>query len=705
MSAEAALVRDVYASRLEPEPDLTIDEWSDTYRILSPVSSAEAGPWRTSRFPFLRKIMRELSPSSPTQVVVFQKGSQVGATETGSNWIGYVMDQAPGPMMNVLPTVDMAKRSSKQRIEPMIRDTPRLKSRVRERRERDSGNTLLAKEFAGGILVMTGANSAVGLRSMPARYLFADEVDGYPGDADGEGDPLKLALRAVRNFPRRKVFIVSTPKIAGLSRVERELENCDQKWTYHVPCPLCGTLQALDFARLVFTVDSARASKVLADSVAYRCLGCDELIAERHKPWMLSPESGADWVAEWNRGRKSVGFFLSALYSPLGFFSWADAIEMHLEAEEKQSDELRRIFHNTVLGIGHQEVADAPSWQRLYDRRESYPIGAVPPGALFLTAGVDVQHSRLEYEVVGWGRGRESWSIEYGVLDGDPARPEVWRELERLVVAREFPCATGEDARGDAAQLALTGLELPPTGPTMPVRVTAVDSGDQSQSVYAYVRAHPQPYWGPAGAVVRQPRTVVATKGREHALALVGSATRADTAKRFGLRVYSVGTWMAKIELYGFLRLERPTDEAFRAGETFPDGYVHVPEYGEEYFKQLTAERLVKRVRNGFPKLSWEKDAGRRNEALDCRVYARAAAELFGISRFTEKHWAQLGAFRRRSGAPAPVATELGAPTAPPAAPPDAPSPFLETPQAPAPRPPAAPAVRRASFVSSWMNR
>ena len=221
---------------LTPDPLLTVSEWADRYRVLSQRASSEPGRWRTERTPYLKEIMDCLSPSSPFQRVVFMKGAQVGATESGNCWIGYVIHQAPGPMMAVAPTVELAKRNSKQRLDPLIEESEVLRERVKERRSRDSGNTVLSKEFPGGVLILTGANSAVGLRSMPARYLFLDEVDGYPGDVEGEGDPILLAERRSATFQRRKILLVSTPKTKGLSRIEREYGQSDQR-RYFVPVP------------------------------------------------------------------------------------------------------------------------------------------------------------------------------------------------------------------------------------------------------------------------------------------------------------------------------------------------------------------------------------------------------------------------------------------------------------------------------------
>ena len=248
-------------------------------------------------------------------------------------------------------------------------------------------------------------------------------------------------------------------------------------------------------------------------------------------------------------------------------------------------------------------------------------------GGLFLTAGVDVQKDRLECEVVAWGRNKESWSVEYIVLDGDTARPEVWQRLDREVLQKDW-------AHAGASHM---------SGHTLLIRVMAVDSGYATQDVYSFVRNHPQAVWGANGARASQPRTVVAVKGQDRDTALILSVSKADTGgKRRGLRVWNVSGPVAKMELYRWLKLNQPTDAEVKAGVETPPGVCHFPEYGEEYFKQLTAERRVIRMHKGFPRATWEKDPSRNNEALDCRVYARAAATIYGLDRMSEFKWHNL---------------------------------------------------------------
>src|SRR5260370_15260092 len=381
------------AEGARPDPLLTVSEWADSYRTLSQRASAEPGPWRTDRTPYLREIMDCLSPSSAVETVVLMKGAQIGGTECGNNWIGYVVHQAPGPMLSVQPTVEMAKRNSKQRIDPLIEESQVLRELVSDPRSRDSGNTVLSKEFRGGILVMTGANSAVGLRSMAARYLFLDEIDGYPGDVDGEGDPITLALARTRTFSRRKVFLVSTPKIAGISRIERAYEESDQR-KYWVPCHHCGEFQVL-------LVPQLRWPKGKPEAAIYLCEHCEMPIENHRKTAML--ENG-EWRQENAGDGKTAGFHLSSLYSPVGWFSWAQAARMFEEAQK--SRELLQVFVNTVLGETWVDRGEAPDWEKLKERCETYRLGTVPMGAMFLTAGIDAQRDRFEIAVWGWGRGK-----------------------------------------------------------------------------------------------------------------------------------------------------------------------------------------------------------------------------------------------------------------------------------------------------------
>jgi phage terminase large subunit GpA-like protein len=612
---------------IRPDPDLTVSEWADQHRWLSSRASAEPGRYRTARTPYLREIMDALSPRHPAQRISFMKAAQVGATEAGNNWIGFVIHHAPGPMLAVLPTVEMAKRTSRGRLDPLIADSPALRERVNPARSRDAGNSMLSKEFPGGILVLTGANSATGLRSMPARYIFLDEVDAYPASADEEGDPVTLAEARTTTFShRRKVFMVSTPTIRGLSRIEREFEASDQR-RYFVPCPHCGAMQWLQFDRL-------RWAKGQPDTAAYACEGCEKPIAEHHKTSML--ERGEWRPTAVSVDPNSIGFHISALYSPLGWKSWAQIARDWLAAQG--SDEMLRAARNTLLGETWVESGDAPEWQRLADRREVF-AAIVPHLGLFLTAGADVQKDRIEVDVWAWGRGLESWLVEHIVIPGGPEDPAAWDKLTALL-GRTW---THE------------------SGAVMQLSKLAIDTGYEAPAVYAWSRA--------AGYAQVTPIKGVESFNRSTPVSgpTFVDATIGGKRLRRGARLWTIAVSTFKAETYRFLRLERPSDEDRALGVCDAAGTMHLPNWADtEWLKQLVAEQMVTvRNKRGFGHQEWQK-MRERNEALDCRVYARAAAWILGADRWDEATWRSL---ESQAGVetkviPAPEVIEPTAPTA-----------------------------------------
>ncbi len=609
----------VWRQGMRPDPDLTVSEWADKHRKLSSRAAAEPGQYRTARAPYLREIMDALSPSHPAQRISFMKAAQVGATEAGNNWIGFVIHHAPGPMLAVLPTVEMAKRSSRGRIDPLIEESPALKERVQPARSRDAGNSMLSKEFPGGILVLTGANSATGLRSMPARYVFLDEVDAYPASADEEGDPVTLAEARTTTFAhRRKVFMVSTPTIRGLSRIEREFEASDQR-RYFVPCPHCGHMQWLQFERL-------RWAKGKPETAAYHCARCETAIAEHHKTQMLAR---GEWRATGvSADPKAIGFHLSALYSPIGWKSWEQIAREWLAAQG--SDEMVRAARNTLLGETWVESGDAPEWQRLADRREVF-AAQIPAGGLFLTAGADVQKDRIEVDVWAWGRGGTSWLIDHIVLPGGPVDPACWAALTAL----------------------LSRTWVHENGAVMPLAKLAIDTGYETAAVYAWARVQG----------IAQVAPVKGLEGFNRATPVAGptfvDATVNGRKLKRGARLWTVATATFKAETYRYLRLERPSDEDRARGVPTPAGTIHLPDWADsEWLKQLVAEQLVTiRDRRGYARQEWQK-MRERNEALDTRVYARAAAWILGADRFDERMWRQL---ERQAGVETLAVAEIAA--------------------------------------------
>lgn len=637
------LVRAVFAEYLAPPPLTTVTEWAERNRVLSAKDSSEPGPYRAARTPYAREPMDALSQTSSVEEVVLMWGAQTSKTTIGSNWLGYLVDTNPGPVMIVQPTIDMAKRYSRQRLAPMIEESPALRRKVTENRSRDDANTTLLKEFAGGFMAVAGANSAAGLRSMPVRDLFLDEIDGYPLDVDGEGDPIKLAEARQTTFARRKRLKTSTPTSAGMSRIESAYAASD-RCLYHVPCPHCGELQALEWGadkEHGLKWDKAEDGAPLRDTVRYVCRhnGCE--VREHHKPVMLS---GGCWVpaALGAQGGRVRGFKLSSLYSPLGWLSWADlADEWHRARHAAATGDvsLLRVFINTRLAETFEEQGDKADEHALRRRAADIAVRVVTWGCYVMTLGVDVQGDRLEAYAWAWGRGMERQLVDRQVIYGDPAIPES---------EAGSPWATLTEYRRTPI--------LHASGKPVPVLACMIDSGGHhTQAVYAYARSH-------------QHAGVHAVKGSSQSgKTVLGKPTdqdltwRGEKHKR-GVKLWPIGTDTAKAEIYGRLRIAAPGP-----------GFVHLSKHlPPEVFEQLTAERLVTRYVKGHPRLEWVKPPGRRNEALDCAVYALAGAHKVGIDRWKEGDWAKWEArVQARDLFDAPATPEATQATEPPAPPPE----------------------------------
>ena len=535
--------------------------------------------------------------SDPTvEVVVGMFAAQTGKTEGINNVVGFHIDQDPAPILLLQPTLEMAEAWSKDRLAPMLRDTPCFAGKIQDPRSRDSGNTVRHKTFPGGHITMAGANSPASLASRPIRVVLADEIDRFPASAGAEGDPVTLAKKRSKTFWNRKVVLTSTPTIAGHSRIEEAYEESDKR-RFFVPCHDCGEFQVLKWPQVRWENDNP-------STAAYVCEHCGSLWNDQRRTAAVS--KGA-WrpTAPFNG---IAGFHVWQAYSP-----WVKLSEIVAEfLASKANPQRLKVFVNTELAETWKEKGEAPEWKRLYDRAEDYAIGSLPAGVVFLTCGIDIQHDRIEIYVWGWGRGLESWLIEYQVLPGDPYQEAVWLALDGVVGF------TWAHASGSAMGLAKA----------------AIDSGYATTQVYAWAKR-------------QRPGLVAVVKGVDHGSAGVGHPKAMDLAeirggkkKRRGGTVYPVVGGIYKAELYGFLRLEAPARES---GEPFPAGYVHLGKFPEEVFKQLTAEQLISKVVKFRTRTEWEKTR-ERNEALDCRVYARAAAAIYGVDRFGDRQWTQLEA-------------------------------------------------------------
>lgn len=501
-------------------------------------------------------------------------------TEVVNNVTGAYIHQDPSPILLLQPTLEMAEAWSKDRLAPMLRDTPVLRGLVKDARARDSNNTLLHKQFPGGHITMAGANSPASLASRPIRVVLADEVDRYPSSAGTEGDPVNLARKRTATFWNRKVGLFSTPTVKGASRIAAAFLESDQR-RYFVPCPHCGEHQHLQWAQVQWP-DAA------PEQAAYACRHCAAL-------WTDADKNRAVRIGEWRataEGRPGVaGFHLNELYSP--WRSFAEIVRDFLSA--KQSPETLKTWVNTSLGETWEEQAgEKPEWEALLARCEPYAPLTVPRGGLMLACGVDTQDNRLAVTVKAYGAGEESWLIWWGELFGDPALPDVWQQLDEIR-RRDYPHASGA---------------------TLRILATAIDSGGHhTQAVYDYARRN----------------------RAEHVLAIKGASQPGKPALsrpslqdlnhrgqqvKAGVQLWTVGVDGIKSMLYGRMKL------------TDGPGAMHWYQgLAGDYFRQLTAEKLVTRFHKGFPRQEWHLPSGQRNEALDTEGYAYAAALYAGLKR------------------------------------------------------------------------
>lgn len=573
---------EAFADALYPPDPLTVDEWANKHRMLPQSSAHESGAWRTSRFPFLKEIMDELSPESGTRMIVVQKGAQLGFTEIAINWMFYTIEHNPCPMLYVQKTIENVEKFSKQRLAPSVDECPRIRERLGgASKSRDSSNTIRVKSFPGGILMMGGANSAASLRSMPICNLALDEEDSYESDIDDEGSPSEIAIRRTANFPRKKIFRFSTPTIAETSRIEPLYQASDQR-RYFVPCPFCNAMQVIYWKHIRYEDNDPKSAHMV-------CEKCKKRVEERWKTPMFD---AGKWRAA-RPGRELAGFFISSLYSPLGFYSWREAVTEWLEIQREMDKFRLKVFINTVLAETFSETKRSVEFTGLLKRKEHYSE-EVPEGVLVLVAGADVQDDRIECEVVGFGAGQESWSIDYKVLIGDTERAFVWEQLDQYL-ERIWHHQRGMD---------------------MNLACSAIDSGHRAKVVYSFCKP-------------REFRRIFPVKGKDGWG--LGYIRRPRKRNDDGVLMYNVFVDEIKSKIYSHLLIDTPREH--KEEDPIP-GFCHFPDkpiYDKDYFRMLTAEELKTKRVMGRKQLKWELPQGRRNEALDCRTYAIAALNILNL--------------------------------------------------------------------------
>ena len=579
-----------YISRhgLKPLPKTSVSEWADTYRYLSAGVSSEPGKWRTERAEYQRAIMDAFTEPGVHRVVV-KSAAQIGKSDIMNNVIGRFAHLDPASIMMIQPTVDMAQDYSKSRIAPVIRDTPVLSSLFydvkragdKTAKTRDGNNTILSKFFPGGRLVMCGANSPAGLASRPVRILLADEVDRFPESAGNEGDPVDLASKRMTTFWNYVMGLFSTPTIEGDSRIEIEYNaGTQEEWQHQ--CPNCGEWHLISYLDMITDAEEHRDKsgrrQVIVHGVKWRCPDCGFEFTEQQMRNAKQMYVARNPKALFNGIRS---FFINAFTSP--WIGWNDIMREWMEA--KGNPEREMVVVNTRFGESYHEQGAFEDETIFLRRREAY--GAeLPDGVLLLTAAVDTQDNRLEYEVCGWGAGEESWGIRKGIILGQPDWESTWSELDKIL-EHVYRFKNG------------TGLKI--------VRTFIDSGGHYTGHVYRYCEKN----------FIKQRFAIKGYSNRP------GIPLNYKIGKASGTTIPLVilGVDDGKQQVMNRLAIKSPGAQ-----------YMHFPldedqeglqnrGYDEIYFKGIMSERKVKIRRYGSIREIWQPTKGVRNEPLDLRVY------------------------------------------------------------------------------------
>ena len=572
---------------MQPPDDITVSEWAEKYRRLSSESSAEPGPWRNSRTPYLIDPMNAFTDPKVRNIVVVA-ASQVGKSEFINNCLGYVIDQDPGSILFIQPTTIDAREYSKLRIAPMIRDCPTLRAKVSEAKSRDSGNTILQKSYPGGILTLCGSTEAHALASKPIRYVFGDERDRWVKSAGDEGDPWGLAMARQTTFYNAKAVEVSTPTIKKASAIEKSyVKGTMEHWKSK--CPHCNSFNEIDWDDIRYDYDESivhgeKTYKIT--DVYYVCPSCGGVSSEYE---MKSAE--AHWFADNPKALENGvrSFWLNAFVSP--WASWESIILQFLEAQG--DPEALKVVYNTKFGKLWEDRGETQSEDSLMSRREEYSA-EVPDGVLVLTMGVDTQDNRLEYQIDGYGHFGESWAIKKGIIMGRPSDDAVWQALDDV---REKVYRYSD---GIGIRISRTFID---EGGHYTMEVRQKCKAREGKGVFCIkgIGGDSVPYVSP-------PKTQKIIIGGKY----LGTCYH-----------FQIGVDAGKAEIMHNLSVQTPGMR-----------YCHFPkcdDFGTAYFQGLLSERLV--YSNDARRMVWKKIPGHeRNEALDCKNYSLAAFKSLAIN-------------------------------------------------------------------------
>ena len=625
MISDYGFLRECSEGRSTDPPPALISEYIHNKRILPP-GTPMPGPMDVYYTPYFVEIMDTMGPYSGVSVVSVCKGVQIGATANcAENVIAYYMDANPTEILYCSATDALLEKWTK-RLEPMI-DSCGFRGKISDQTEntksRKTGDKMYSKEYPGGSLSMTSLNSPAGLRSESKQVVIIDEVDGArPKLSTGEGSPVFILHGRAAAFGARAKFMeFSTPSTFENSVIWRRYEVGDQR-KYYVPCPYCDEFQVLDFKQLRPEYDGE-----LLDSAWYECLECKSRIENHQKTGMLA--SGEWRPTAVSKSKNHRSYHISTLYSPVGMMSWTAVYQKHLDAIADPAQ--MPSFVTLYLGMPYKEEGSRPDINKVITLRGNYENGTVPEGVLYLTIGADVQRGsmkyqsmtpdelasemekmtesgknlwksglpRIEMEVLGIGIAYRSWSVDYRVVYGHTTMGPYEGAFEKVY---KWALETGM-------------LYTRRDGRVFKTEIFLMDGTDgvTQPTVYDFCeRFGPNTYPTINFGTVDSAKDPGLDKMRRNS---VGRYRPPKKNKAGQMDVHTAVNYY-KRELYNRLKIPRnPTDPQPPAFCEFPRNR---PDY---YFEMLTAEEM--RSNGDFY------NGGRPAEALDCRVYALCAADIW----------------------------------------------------------------------------
>lgn len=628
-----AVVADAALAVIARAPQVAPSIWAAA-NLVVPDGPRAGATYDMSLTPYVAEPLDQLGPDSPVNEIAVMKSAQTGFTAMLLASLGHMIDNAPCRAMLIQPTDSALSKFNREKLDPTIKATGALKKKVVPQTSRSSqGSTTYSKRYPGGSLTLAIATSAADLRSDTVKMMLRDEIDQYPDDLDGQGDPLEISDGRQISFLATgdwKKADVSTPTIKGGSKIERRHAQGDQR-RWHVPCSACG-------GEFVFEFGPNFRFEPTFPHKAYYVAPCCGAIVENHQK--IDMIRRGRWIAAAPRPGAFPSYHLDALSSP--FVPWDEVAKASVAAGDDPAK--LKTFRNLWLGLPYEMRGDAPDHVRLMERREDAPPrGHVPPKGLLLVAAADVQMRGIWCEVLAIAPDRQTWVVDAFYCDGSTEAPgslsdppdsgNAFSQLLHRTIDRDFPDAFGGVRRIDAL---------------------GIDSGYRSHVVYATVRdcqrMHP----------MTGQDMVFALDGRDGwGKPPIGTPTLVDidlTGRKLkkGCKIWPVGTWPLKGAFYEDLR----KDGRRSGAEVDPEGYCHFGTWlDENYFRQLTAEYLAEETYRGRARKVWKLRASERdNHFLDCRIYALALAEYLGLSALTPAEWASLA---KERGMPAPDLPDL----------------------------------------------